>query len=112
MMMEVLQQIQIGWSGGWNNLITWFEDNAEYVEKSEITAQNYVPNPGDFIQLNEHTAMVRYIADDGDVVCLDGNYGDKVWLGRRGNYATFSGLNGYGRRSGIIEESCVSISGK
>lgn len=97
---------------GWNNLITWFEDNAEYVEKSEITAQNYVPNPGDFIQLNEHTAMVRYIADDGDVVCLDGNYGDKVWLGRRGNYATFSGLNGYGRRSGIIEESCVSISGK
>jgi len=97
---------------GWNVLITWFENNAEYVERSQITAQNYVPNPGDFIQLNEHTAMVRYIADDGDVVCLDGNYGDKVWLGRRGNYATFSGLNGYGRRSGITGNSYVSISGK
>ncbi len=97
---------------GWNILISWYEDNAEYVEQNDIVSQNFVPNPGDFIQLNEHTATVRYIADDDDVVCLDGNYGDKVVLIRRGNYKNFSGLNGYGRRSGIIEESCVSISGK
>lgn len=97
---------------GWNNLIDWYGDNAEYVPRNQIDAQNYVPNPGDFIQLNEHTATVRYIADDGDVVCLDGNYGDKVVLIRRGNYKTFSGLNGYGRRSGITGNSYVSISGK
>jgi hypothetical protein len=94
----------------WNRLITWFEDNAEYVKRSEITSSNYVPNPGDFIQLNEHTAMVRYIADDDDVVCLDGNWGDKVVLVRRGNYKSFSGLNGYGRRSGITGNSYTSIS--
>lgn len=73
---------------GWDRLITWFENNAEYVKRSEIDAQNYVPNPGDFIQMNEHTAMVRYIASDDDVVCLDGNWGDKVVLSKRGNYKT------------------------
>ena len=97
---------------GWNILISWFEDNAEYIERSEIDAQNYVPNPGDFIQMNEHTAMVRYINSDEDVVCLDGNWGDKVVLSTRGNYKTFSGLNGYGRRSGLIEDSYISISDK
>ncbi len=95
---------------GWNLLIEWFTENAKYVERDKIDDQNYVPNPGDFIQLNEHTAMVRYIASDGDVVCLDGNYDDKVWLGKRGNYKTFRGLNGYGRRSGLIENSFESIS--
>ncbi len=94
---------------GWNTLITWFENNAEYVERNEIDAQNYVPNPGDFIQLNEHTAMVRYISSDDDVVCLDGNYGNKVVLVQRGNYKTFSGLNGYGRRSGITGNSFISV---
>jgi len=94
---------------GWNLLITWFQNNAKYVEKSQITAQNYVPNPGDFIQLNEHTAMVRYLQGT-TLYCLDGNYGDKVVLVNRGNYATFSGLNGYGRRSGITGNSYKSIS--
>ncbi len=94
---------------GWNLLITWFENNAEYVEKSKIDELNYVPNPGDFIQMNEHTAMVRYINSDDDVVCLDGNWGDKVVLSTRGNYKTFSGLNGYGRRSGITGNSFESV---
>ena len=97
---------------GWNILISWFEDNAEYVERNEIDAQNYVPNPGDFIQMNEHTTMVRYIASNDDVYCLGGNESNRVKLNNRGNYKTFSGLNGYGRRSGLIEDSYESISGK
>ena len=94
---------------GWNILIDWFTSNDAYVPKSEITSSNYVPNPGDFIQMNEHTAMVRYINSDEDVVCLDGNWGDRVVLSTRGNYKTFSGLNGYGRRSGLIENSWESV---
>ncbi len=90
---------------GWNILISWFESNAQYVKKSEISSLNFKPNPGDFIQLSEHTAMVRYIASNNDVYCLDGNWGDKVVLVNRGNYKTFSSLNGYGRRSGITGNS-------
>ena len=94
---------------GWNVLIEWYEDNAEYIKKSEISSENYRPNPGDFIQLSEHTAMVRYIADNDDVYCLDGNWGDKVVLVNRGNYKTFSSLNGYGRRSGITGNSFITV---
>lgn len=94
----------------WSRLITWFTNNAKYIKRSQISSLNFVPNPGDFIQMNEHTAMVRYIASDGDVVCLDGNWGDKVVLPRRGNYKNFSGLNGYGCRSGITGNSYKSIS--
>lgn len=94
---------------GWNTLITWFQKNAKYVEKSQIDAQNYRPNPGDFIQMAEHTTMVRYLV--GDIVyTLGGNEGNKVQLANRGNYKTFSSLNGYGRRSGITGNSYKSIS--
>jgi hypothetical protein len=93
----------------WNSLVTWYKNNAKWVPKGEISAQNYVPNPGDYIQLNEHSSMVRYLQGT-TLYCLDGNWGDKVVLVNRGNYATFSGLNGYGRRSGITGNSYKSIS--
>jgi len=94
---------------GWPDMITWFKNNAKYVEKSQIDAQTYVPNPGDFVQMAEHTTMVRYLIGT-TLYTLGGNEGSKVALATRGNYKTFSGLNGYGRRSGITGNSYKSIS--
>lgn len=103
---------------GHNSLERWFDNpnnkKAEFIKKSEIEPKKFIPVPGDFIHMDAHTTMVRYIAENGDCYCLDGNWGDKVKLINRGNYKSLpkncKTLHGYGRRSGVVKDSYKSIS--
>jgi hypothetical protein len=102
---------------GHNGLETWFTSNSdqetEFVDQDDIVSSGYVPAPGDFVHVGGHTTAVRYVDDDDILFTLGGNEGDKVCLRERGNYVTWSSeLWGYGRRSGVVQDSYESISSK
>lgn len=95
---------------------TWFSDNSEYIEKSDIG--NFKPLPGDFCHIENHAAMVRYIDDNDTLYTVeangdldgDGSFDNQLALVKRGYFKNFNDLLGYGRRTGFVGSSHKSIS--
>jgi hypothetical protein len=97
---------------GHDQLETWYTGNTaqktQFIKTADIVSSGYVPQTGDFVHVNEHTATVRYMQGN-TVYCLDGNAGNRVKLVNRGDYRTVSGLWGYGRRTGVVGDSWESV---
>lgn len=95
---------------------SWFQNNSEYILKSNIGT--FKPLPGDFCHIEGHSAMVWYIDDNDSLYTVeangdldgDGTFDNQMALVNRGYYKNFQDLLGYGVRTGFVGSSHKSIS--
>lgn len=95
---------------------SWFQNNSEYIEESAIG--DFKPLPGDFCHIEGHSAMVWYLDDNDSLYTVeangdldgDGTFDNQMALVNRGYYKNFQDLLGYGRRTGFVGSSYISIS--
>lgn len=104
-------------SGGYQNswmlrgstqLRSWFNENAEFVNRENEKWESFIPAPGDYVRYDNdfggHSGIVRYASND-TLYTVEGNCSNKVYIRRIPQWKTYQDrdntrIDGIGRRSG------------
>ncbi len=104
-----------GSQGGWmlrgsTQLRSWFQKNAQFIDRNAPDWNTFEPAPGDFIRYDNpeggHSGIVRSVSND-TLFTVEGNVNNKVMLRKIVQWRTYqsgsTSIDGIGRRSGVTE---------
>ncbi|MBN2037728.1 MAG: CHAP domain-containing protein [Chitinispirillaceae bacterium] len=94
---------------------SWFQNTAnkhEWVDRSSAKWETFVPVYGDFVRYDNsgggHTGIVRYV-NGTTMYTVEGNVSNSVRLRTITNYKSNSSLDGFGRRSGVRQDTHTQV---
>jgi hypothetical protein len=101
-----------GMEGGWllkgsSQIKQWFKQHKTWVEPGTAAWSSFTPQPGDYVRINGHSAIVRHISGT-TLHTVDGNYSNKVGLGKISNWKTtwkMVGIGHLGKCSGCVTDA-------
>jgi hypothetical protein len=100
---------------GNTNIRDWFQNAAnkhEWIDRTSPKWETFIPVYGDFVRYDNsaggHTGIVRYI-NGTTMYTVEGNVSNQVRLRTLTNYKSNTSIDGFGRRSGVRQDSHTQV---
>ncbi|MBN1130768.1 MAG: CHAP domain-containing protein [Chitinispirillaceae bacterium] len=96
---------------GNTNIRSWFQNTAnlhEWIDRTSPKWETFVPVYGDFVRYDNsgggHTGIVRWVSGTS-LYTVEGNVSNQVRIRTITNYKSNTSIDGFGRRSGVRQDS-------